>query len=66
MPEARSSTRGCRSDPSIFVDIAGEIDLSLGATNLLYLAAIFVIIDLSLFLVSQRIFHREKILTRWK
>jgi ABC-2 type transport system permease protein len=52
--------------PLIFLYVAGEIGLSLGTTNLLYLAGIFGVAVLVLFQVSRRIFHREEILTRWK
>jgi ABC-type Na+ efflux pump permease subunit len=52
--------------PLIFVYVAGEIGFSLDTTNLLYISGIFVVLDLALFLVSRRTFHREEILTRWK
>jgi ABC-2 type transport system permease protein len=66
--DARSAQQyaGLTFIPLIFVYIAGEVDLSLGTTTLVYLAGIFVVLDIALFLVSQRIFHREEILTRWK
>jgi hypothetical protein len=39
---------------------------SRATTNLLDISAIFVVLDLSSFAVSRRLFHREEILTRWK
>ena len=52
--------------PLTFLCVAREMGLSLGTTNLLYLAGIFGVAVLVLFKVSRRIFHREEILTRWR
>jgi ABC-2 type transport system permease protein len=53
--------------PLIFVYLAGEIGpLTLDTTNLLYISAVLAALVLGLFTVSQRLFQREEILTRWK
>jgi len=53
--------------PFIFLYIAGEIGyFTLDTTHLLYVAAVLAALVVFLFVVSERVFHREEILTRWK
>lgn len=53
--------------PFIFIYILGEIgSFPLDTTNLLYIALGLAILVLGLFYASERIFHREEILTQWK
>ncbi len=53
--------------PMIFIYVAGEIGfIPLDTTNLLYISAGMAVLVLGLFYASERIFHREEILTRWK
>jgi len=51
--------------PLIVVYVASEI-VGLTTTTLLYMAGVFGVVDLVLYSVSIRMFHREEILTRWK
>lgn len=53
--------------PLIFLYIAGEIgSVPLNTTNLLIIAGGLALLVLALFYASERTFHREEILTRWK
>lgn len=69
VPDIRTSQQyaGLIFLPLIFVYLAGEIGaVPLDTTNLLYIAGAFSALVLLLFAVSQRLFQRDEILTRWK
>jgi ABC-2 type transport system permease protein len=51
--------------PLIVVYVASEI-VGLDVTTMLYMAGVFALIVLVLYVASVRSFHREEILTRWK
>ena len=53
--------------PFLGIYLAGEIGaITLDATTLLVISAIFALLSVVLFFVSTRTFHREEILTKWK
>ncbi len=52
--------------PMIFVYVAAEAVLTLNATNLLYISAVYGVLTLVLFWASMKSFRRDEILTRWK
>jgi ABC-2 type transport system permease protein len=53
--------------PFVAIYVAGEIGIiNLNTTNLLFISAAILVIDVLLFFLSRGTFQREEILTKWK